>query len=62
MSDIVRRLEILKSYRDDELKQSNPSKLYLDDLDSSIKYFEELLQNGYSVIPADAKVPKNKLK
>lgn len=46
MSDIIKRLEILKSYRDDELKQSNPSKTYLDDLESSITYFEQLLQNG----------------
>lgn len=46
MSDIARRLEILKSYRDDELKQSNPSKRYLDDLESSITYFEQLLQNS----------------
>lgn len=46
MSDIPKRLEILKSYLDDELKQSNPSKVYLDDLESSIAYFEQLLQNG----------------
>lgn len=51
MSDISKRLEILKSYYHDELKQSNPSKPYLDDLESSIKYFEGLLQKGYSIIP-----------
>lgn len=50
MSDIAKRLEILKSYRDDELQQSNPSKRYLDDLEQSIAYFESLLQKGYTVI------------
>lgn len=56
MADIVKRLEILKSYYEDELKQSNPSKLYLDDLEGSIKYFEGLLQKGYSIIPSNTKV------
>ncbi len=54
-ADIEKRLQILRSYRDDELKQSNPSKLYLDDLDGSIAYFEGLLQKGYSVIAANLK-------
>lgn len=49
-ADIAKRLEILKSYRDDEMKQSNPSKRYLDDLEGSIAYFEKLLQKGYSII------------
>lgn len=52
MSDIARRLEILKSYYADELKQSNPSKGYLDDLQGSIAYCEELLQKGYTIIPS----------
>lgn len=50
MSDIARRLEILKSYYADELKQSNPSKGYLDDLQGSIAYCEGLLQKGYTII------------
>lgn len=51
MSDIARRLEILKFYHADELKQSNPSKGYLDDLQGSIAYCERLLQKGYTIIP-----------
>lgn len=49
-ADIAKRLEIMKSYLDDEMKQSNPSKPYLDDLEDSIKHFEGLLQNGYTII------------
>lgn len=52
MSNIAKRLEVLKSYYADELKQSNPSKIYLDDLQSSIDYFEGLLQKGYTIIEA----------
>lgn len=53
MFDIAKRLEICKANYEDELKQSNPSKVYLDDLQSSIDDFERLLQNcndGYKII------------
>ena len=50
MSNIARRIEVLKSYYDDELKQSNPSKSYLDDLQSSIDQLEGLVKSGYAII------------
>lgn len=63
MSDIARRLEVLKSYYADELKQSNPSKGYLDDLQESIAYCEGLLQKGYTMIhnPWPATIEEEKL-
>lgn len=48
MFDVAKRLEVLKYYYDNELEQSNPSKLYLDDLQGSIDYCEKLLQNSNS--------------
>jgi len=54
-NNIQRRIEVLKSYRDDELKSSNPSIIYIKDLDDSIAQLEQLVKSGYSIVD-DTKV------
>ena len=53
MFSLVKRLELLKSYLDDELKQSNPSKPYIDDLQSSIEWCEQQLKAESKIIVVD---------